>query len=114
MEAFFNWVEWVAGRPERAFAIAWVFIALALIDRRLIRFDRRIKPWAMYVPAAAWLAIAINEHYARLHDWKPRFDLYFSMPTVAIISIAFAAVWIQNVRRIRRERHAPPTNDSGH
>ena len=78
MEAFFNWVEWVAGRPERAFAIA------------------------------------INEHYARLHDWKPRFDLYFSMPTVAIISIAFAAVWIQNVRRIRRERHAPPTNDSGH
>jgi hypothetical protein len=105
MDVLFNWVDWFAARPDRAFAIAWIFIAAGLIDRRLVQRDPRIKPWAMFVPAAAWLAIAIHEHYAKLNGWHPRFDLYITGPTVAILSIAFAVIWIQNVRRIWRERN---------
>ena len=93
----------LAARPDRVFVIAWVFIALALIDRRLARTDPLIKPWAQWVPALAWLAYAIHEHYAKIHEWTPRFDIYLSWPVMVLLTGLFLWVWIGGLCRARKQ-----------
>jgi hypothetical protein len=110
MNAFFDLAHPFTGHPERAYLVALVFLALALVDRWLARFDPSTRPWAMFVPAAAWLGYAINEHYARQHDIAVRFDIYLIWPVLALITVLFAGVWLLNVRRVARAYRSPPSD----
>lgn len=108
MSSFFELASIFTGHPERAYLVALVFIALGLIDRRLARTDPETRPWAMFVPAAAWLLYAINEYGARHDDIAVRIDVYLIWPVIVLLSALFLGVWIQNLRRMRRTGRAAP------
>jgi hypothetical protein len=109
IDALFAPTQFFAARPERAYAVALVFLVLAWADHFLVRRNPAIKPWGMFVPAAAWLVYAMVEHFARLHAWTPRFDLYITWPIMAVLTAGFALIWIANLRRaLRREDARSP------
>lgn len=104
MDAFFGLARFFEGHPERAYAIALLFLAAAWVDRHLVRFDPAIRTWGMFVPAAAWLLYAINEYHTRADGPGPRLDLYLTWPVMVALTAAFAALWITNLRSALRKR----------
>lgn len=106
MSDFFELARFFTGHPERAYLVALLFIGLGLIDRRIARTDELTRPWAMFVPAAAWLLYAINEYGARHDDTPVRIDVYLIWPVLVLVTLLFLGVWASNVRRIVRGRRA--------
>lgn len=109
MDWLFAPALWFAARPDRVFVVAWLFIGFAFIDRILARRDPLVRTHVQWIPALAWLAYAIIEHYAKIHDWSPRFDIYLIWPVLALLSVLFLWVWITGVRRAFRP--IPPSQD---
>lgn len=105
IEALFAPANWLAGHPERAYAIAIVFMLMGFVDRQLARRGAPIRPWAMFVPAAAWLLFAIHEFHvrydtSRVDNWTVRLDLVITWPFMVMLTGGFIGLWLANLRRV--------------
>ena len=105
--------QFMAGRPERALAVAACFAVAAVI----LRLARRRVPALADRPAllctALWVFWGINEHAAKLYGWNIRVDTVFLWPILAIVTLACVGLTIASVRAAVRgsETHAAAPRD---
>jgi len=90
--------QFMAGRPERALAVAACFAVAAVI----LRLARRRVPGLADRPAilctALWVFWGINEHAAKLYGWNIRVDTVFLWPILAIVTLACVGLTLASVR----------------
>ena len=111
MEAFFNLGQLFVNEPLRAFAIAMLFLGVALFDRWLTGFVVGIKPWVQLAPAAGWMLFAINEAHMRAAETPHRFDMAITLPVLALLTLICMITWLGNVRRAVRDWNASRSRD---
>jgi len=96
--------QFMAGRPERALAVAACFALVAVV----LRLARRRAPALTDRPAllctALWVFWGINEHAAKLYGWNIRIDIVFLWPILAVVTAVCIALTLASVRAAMRGR----------
>lgn len=95
-------VQYFVNEPMRGLLVAFVFVVIAVIDRRLADRVPGVKPWVHLVPAAGWMLFALNEQETRGAGAGLRLDLVFTFPLLALVSLVSLYAFVVDVRRAWR------------
>lgn len=90
--------QYLAGRPERALAVAAAFAAITVLLRLARRRYPQVLDRPMLLCTALWLFWGINEHAARLYGWRVRADVAFLWPILAIVTGACVLLVLGSIR----------------
>lgn len=102
MDALIGVPAWFVNEPVRGMAMAFLFLAFAVAERRLAHRVEGIKSWVQLVPATGWMLFALNEQETRTSGANIRIDLLFTFPVLAIVSLICLGAFVMNVRRALR------------
>ncbi|MCU0898780.1 MAG: hypothetical protein MUC55_14955 [Burkholderiales bacterium] len=104
--------QFMAGRPERALAVAACFALAAVILRAAKRRAPALAERPALLCTALWVFWGINEHAAKLYGWNIRIDTVFLWPILAVVTLACVGLTLASVRGAMsgtdRRRLEPP------
>jgi len=104
--------HYMAGRPERALAVAVAFAGLTVLLRAARRRHATIADRPALLCTALWLFWGINEHAAKLYGWRVRADIVFFWPILATVTVGCVLVVVASLRAARnggiRDEATPP------
>lgn len=109
MNLYASLVQIFVNEPMRGLAVAFVFVVIAVIERRLADRVPTVKPWVHLVPAAGWMLFALNEQETRTTGVNIRLDLVFSFPLLGLVSLVSLYAFAMNVRRAWRRADSVDT-----
>ena len=90
--------QFVAGRPERALAVAACFAIAAVVLRIAKRRFPALADRPVILCTALWVFWGINEHAARLYGWNVRVDIVFLWPILAIVTLGCMGLTLASIR----------------
>lgn len=106
--------QFVAGRPERALAVAACFAIAAVVLRIAKRRVPALADRPVILCTALWVFWGINEHAAKLYGWNIRVDIVFLWPILAIVTLACVGLTLASIRSAVRgtETHGAAPQDA--
>lgn len=88
--------------PERAWAVAALFVVLFVVSRSLRSRGIRPRAWIALIPAAAWVVFGLLELSSKLERSDIRIDLLVTWPALVVITALGTVAWTADYRRALR------------
>jgi hypothetical protein len=94
---FYDVADFFVWHPERAWAIAVIFLVLFVVSlvggRYLAREGRGWHSWPLLVPAIGWALFGLLELSCKIEKADIRIDLFVTWPTILGITVIFSIWW---------------------
>lgn len=101
-DALYAPAQYMAGRPERALAVAIAFAFAGIVLRVAKRRHPAIADRPALLCTALWLFWGINEHAAKLYGWNVRIDIVFLWPILSVVTLGCLVIVAASLRDARR------------